>query len=196
MADLVSRAVIVATIGTGLIGIAAATVLTYLLTQPIKELVEVLDAAGRGNLSQRARIRTRDEIGRLSEAFNGMIECSTVPAGASKLARRGVPAEPGAFYAQYHLCHRQPIAVLTGRAGRGAANGAQRDEPRPRSGVHSRRNRAPSEHYGATQPAFGSDQDTEAWELGERAAETIRTGQFGMRSIARRVLLFDWLDAK
>lgn len=72
--DLVTRGVVGATVLTGLLGIAAATVLTFVLTRPIMELVDVVDAVGRGDLSQRGRVWARDEIGRLTEAFNGMIE--------------------------------------------------------------------------------------------------------------------------
>jgi signal transduction histidine kinase len=190
VADLVSRAVIVATIGTGLIGIAAATVLTYLLTQPIKELVAVLDAAGRGNLSQRARIRTRDEIGRLSEAFNGMIESlqrSQLELQSShvELVRRN-----------QELSTLNTIAAIVNRSLylRDVLDEALRTVLNVMSLDHGRVYiRDGMERLASVtarrSPLSAAIEDTEAWELGERAAETARTGRFGMRSIARRVLL-------
>ncbi|WP_258358676.1 HAMP domain-containing protein [Moorella sulfitireducens] len=57
-----------------LLGIAAAYFLTRVLTKPILELVKVAGAVARGDLNQKARVWARDEIGRLSMAFNTMTE--------------------------------------------------------------------------------------------------------------------------
>lgn len=57
-----------------LLGIAAAYFLTRVLTKPILELVRVTGAVARGDLNQKARVWARDEIGRLSMAFNTMTE--------------------------------------------------------------------------------------------------------------------------
>jgi signal transduction histidine kinase len=188
--ELVSRAVILATIGTALIGIAAASVLTYLLTQPIKELVRVLDAAGRGNLSQRARVSTRDEIGRLAESFNGMIESlhrsqTDLQHSHAELLRRN--HELSTLNAIAAIVNRSPYlrdvleeSVRTVLAAMRLDHGRVyvRDSGDRLSTITSQRS-----------PLSTAIEDTEAWELRERASETLRSGSFGMRSIARRVLL-------
>lgn len=54
-------------------GIAAATLLTWLLTRPIVKLVETTRRVGRGDLSARAPHWADDEIGALADAFNQMV---------------------------------------------------------------------------------------------------------------------------
>ena len=56
------------------VGIVAASVLTWVLTQPIKALVDATRAVGQGDLSQRVERWADDEIGELAEAFNAMTE--------------------------------------------------------------------------------------------------------------------------
>jgi len=188
--ELVSRGVVVATIGTGLIGIAAATVLTYLLTQPIKELVDVVDAAGRGNLSLRARIRTRDEIGRLSGAFNGMIESlqrSQVELQRShaEVVRRN--QELSTLNAIALIVNRSPyLRDVLDEALRAVLSVMNLDHGRVYIGDGVDRLVSATARRS---PLSTSVEDTEAWELGERASETLKSGQFGMREIALRVLL-------
>jgi signal transduction histidine kinase len=188
--DLVSRAVIIATIGTGLIGIAAATVLTYLLTQPIQELVQVLDAAGRGNLSHRARVRTRDEIGRLSESFNGMIESlhrsqAELQQSHAELVRRN--QELSTLNAIAAIVNRSPyLRDVLDESLRTVLTAARLDHGR----VYARDGVDRLTSVTSLRSPLSSDiEDTEAWELRERASETLRSGKFGMRGIARRVLL-------
>lgn len=53
-------------------GIAAATLLTWVLTRPILRVVEVAQAVEKGDLSQRLTRWANDEIGDLAEAFNAM----------------------------------------------------------------------------------------------------------------------------
>lgn len=57
-----------------LVGVAGAYLLTLVLTRPISQLVQVTRAVARGDFSQKARVRTGDEIGRLSADFNAMTE--------------------------------------------------------------------------------------------------------------------------
>jgi signal transduction histidine kinase len=54
-------------------GIAAATVLTWLLTRPILALVATARQVGQGNLRVRAEPWADDEIGDLAHAFNQMV---------------------------------------------------------------------------------------------------------------------------
>ena len=61
--------------GTALIaGIIASWLLAALVTRPILKLVKVAEAVRGGNLTHRARIDTRDEVGRLGSAFDAMTE--------------------------------------------------------------------------------------------------------------------------
>ncbi|MBP3955017.1 MCP four helix bundle domain-containing protein [Gemmata sp. G18] len=59
-------------------GIAGALYLGYLIsrgiTRPLEQTVLVLGAAAQGDLTQRAEVRSRDEIGQMGEALNTAIE--------------------------------------------------------------------------------------------------------------------------
>ena len=57
----------------GLVGIAAATALTWLLTRPVLDLVESTRRVRRGDLTARASHSANDEIGVLAESFNDMV---------------------------------------------------------------------------------------------------------------------------
>ena len=58
----------------GLGGLAAATMLTWLLTRPIIDLVQTTLEVGSGDLSARAVLWSDDEIGALGVAFNRMVD--------------------------------------------------------------------------------------------------------------------------
>lgn len=55
-------------------GIVIASVIGGLFTRPLRRMVEVANEIGRGNLSCRMPATSRDEIGRLAAAFNGMLD--------------------------------------------------------------------------------------------------------------------------
>ena len=57
-----------------LFGIIVAISLTIAITKPITELERAAQAVGEGDLEHRVHVKTRDEIGRLSETFNLMTE--------------------------------------------------------------------------------------------------------------------------
>ena len=54
------------------LGSAAATFLARRMTRPIHALTQGVAAVGRGDFSQRIEVASRDELGRLSAAFNDM----------------------------------------------------------------------------------------------------------------------------
>lgn len=54
------------------VGIAAAVFLTWIITRPIRNLVQATEAVARGDLSQRVAPWASDEVGRLAESFNRM----------------------------------------------------------------------------------------------------------------------------
>lgn len=188
--DLVTRGVVVATIGTGLVGIAAATILTFLLTRPIIELVDVVDAVGRGSLAHRARIRSRDEIGRLAEAFNEMIESlersrAELQRSHGEVLRRN--QELSTLNAIAAIVNRSPyLHDVLDESLRAVLSVSRLDHGRVFVRDASDRLIEVTARRQLFSPAI---QDTEAWILGERAEETLQTGRFSMRSIARRVLL-------
>lgn len=54
------------------LGIIAAVILTQVLTRPIRELVTLTQKVAMGNLSVQGTVRSEDEIGVLTQAFNKM----------------------------------------------------------------------------------------------------------------------------
>lgn len=54
------------------VGIAAAVFLTWIITRPIRNLVQATEAVARGDLSQHVTPWASDEVGRLAESFNRM----------------------------------------------------------------------------------------------------------------------------
>jgi len=57
-----------------LVGIAVVGFLVHKITEPLRELQDSAAAVGRGDFSRRVDIRTRDEFGRLGQAFNEMTQ--------------------------------------------------------------------------------------------------------------------------
>jgi len=55
-----------------LVGSASATLLARRMTRPIQALTQGVGAVGRGDLTQRIEVTSRDELGQLSAAFNEM----------------------------------------------------------------------------------------------------------------------------
>ncbi|RCK74906.1 MAG: hypothetical protein ANABAC_1623 [Anaerolineae bacterium] len=56
-----------------LIGVTAATFLTWILTRPILDLAQAAQAVARGDFTQRVKRWANDEIGELATAFNQMV---------------------------------------------------------------------------------------------------------------------------
>lgn len=71
--DAVTGQMLLTTVLVAMVGIAAATLLTNLLTRPIRNLVQATTEVGRGNLTVRAPHWADDEIGALADAFNQMV---------------------------------------------------------------------------------------------------------------------------
>jgi signal transduction histidine kinase len=60
------------TVMVSAVGIAAATLLTWVVTRPIIELKQAAEAVGQGDFQQHVTPWAGDEIGELAEAFNAM----------------------------------------------------------------------------------------------------------------------------
>ena len=71
---VLTRDLVMVTVVASGIGIVSAFLLTVVLTRPILDLVAVVGEVQRGDLNRTARVWAHDEIGRLAEAFNSMLE--------------------------------------------------------------------------------------------------------------------------
>lgn len=71
--NAVTGQMLLTTLAVAIFGIAAASLLTWLLTRPILQLVETTHRVGRGDLTARAPHWADDEIGALADAFNQMV---------------------------------------------------------------------------------------------------------------------------
>ncbi|MFV1971339.1 MAG: HAMP domain-containing protein [Acidimicrobiia bacterium] len=72
--DGITLQLLVTTLFVGLVGVVAATLLTWLLTRPILDLVGTTRRVARGDLSVRASVWAEDEIGSLADSFNQMVK--------------------------------------------------------------------------------------------------------------------------
>jgi len=70
----VTTQMLITTVFVAIVGVAAASFLTWLLTRPIVSLVETTRRVGEGDLTARSTYGADDEIGMLSIAFNQMVD--------------------------------------------------------------------------------------------------------------------------
>lgn len=70
----VTTQMLITTVFVAIVGVAAASFLTWLLTRPILSLVETTRRVGEGDLTARSTYGAEDEIGMLSVAFNQMVD--------------------------------------------------------------------------------------------------------------------------
>ena len=70
--DIVTGQLLLTTVLISIVGISAAVLLTWALTQPILTLVEAAKAVGQRDFTRRVERWADDEIGELSDAFNRM----------------------------------------------------------------------------------------------------------------------------
>jgi signal transduction histidine kinase len=71
--DAMTGQMLLTTLFVGLLGVVAASLLTWLLTRPILELRDTTQRVGLGDLGARAELWADDEIGQLATAFNQMV---------------------------------------------------------------------------------------------------------------------------
>lgn len=100
-----TRGVFIITILAALVGLVVAWLLTWVLTRPVLHITRVARGVEKGDLTLRAPVWAKDEIGELGQAFNAMIE---------SLARSRRDLET--FNEQLHQRYRE-LAVLYEIAG-------------------------------------------------------------------------------
>lgn len=76
--DSTTQRMLLTTLFVAMAGVLAAALLTWLLTRPILDLVTTTNRVRQGDLSVRAPHWTDDEIGKLADAFNQMIQALEV----------------------------------------------------------------------------------------------------------------------
>ncbi|MBI4679934.1 MAG: HAMP domain-containing protein [Nitrospirae bacterium] len=57
-----------------ILGVGGAVVFATVITKPVLELTKGVEAVGSGNLNYKVHVKTKDEVGKLSESFNEMVE--------------------------------------------------------------------------------------------------------------------------
>lgn len=80
----VTGQLLLTTIAVSVAGVIAGIFLTWIITRPVLNLVAVTQAVARGDLSQKAPHWADDEIGRLSDSFNAMIDDLAAARGESE----------------------------------------------------------------------------------------------------------------
>ncbi|NJD58518.1 MAG: HAMP domain-containing protein [Anaerolineae bacterium] len=70
----VNQSIIISAIIAGIISLVLGAALFFYVTAPLRQLNKAAGAISRGDLSQRVDIRSKDELGELSQTFNQMAE--------------------------------------------------------------------------------------------------------------------------
>src|SRR3972149_5471117 len=70
----VNRVVILAALASGVVALLLAGALAVGLLRPVRELTDAAQGLARGDMSRRVAVRTDDELGELSAAFNQMAQ--------------------------------------------------------------------------------------------------------------------------
>jgi two-component system, OmpR family, sensor histidine kinase BaeS len=98
-----NQALLLAALGAAVIALLLGVVLARTLTQPVRDLTRAIEAMSRGELRQEVPVRSADELGTLTQAFNQM---SADLARANELRRQQIA----------DIAHdlRTPLTVITG----------------------------------------------------------------------------------
>jgi signal transduction histidine kinase len=99
----INQALLIATVGGVLLALILGLLLARTLTRPVRELTAATRAMAKGELEQQVPVRSRDELGELTTAFNQMSADLT----RSNQSRRQMTAD---------IAHdlRTPLTVLAG----------------------------------------------------------------------------------
>jgi two-component system, OmpR family, sensor histidine kinase BaeS len=101
----INQLLIYNSLGAGLIALLLGILLSRTISRPIRELTQATHAVSKGNLSQQLPVRSRDEIGELTRAFNKM----SAELSRSVNARKQMTAD---------IAHelRTPLSLILGHA--------------------------------------------------------------------------------
>jgi len=83
----VNLAVVLSAVAVGIVALLLGSIFFFHITAPVRDLTQAAEALAAGDLSQRVKVRTDDEIGRLARAFNTMADSLE---GAEALRRQMV----------------------------------------------------------------------------------------------------------
>jgi signal transduction histidine kinase len=83
----VNVAVVLSAVAVGIVALVLGSIFFFHITAPVRDLTQAAEALAAGDLSQRVKVRTDDEIGRLARAFNTMADSLE---GAEALRRQMV----------------------------------------------------------------------------------------------------------
>ena len=99
----INRALTLAALGAMVIAVLLGVILARTLTQPVRDLTHAIQAMSRGELRQEVPVRSADELGTLTQAFNQM----SADLARSNELRRQMTAD---------IAHdlRTPLTVITG----------------------------------------------------------------------------------
>jgi len=113
----VNRVVILAALASGVVALLLAGALAVGLLRPVRELTDAAQGLARGDMSRRVAVRTDDELGELSAAFNQMAQSLSL----AEQLRRDMAAD---------IAHelRNPLAILQARL-EGIIDGVYRPSP-------------------------------------------------------------------
>lgn len=93
-----------------LVGLVLAGILTSRMTRSLRELSTAAEAVSAGELDRRVEVRSRDEVGRVAEAFNKMTE--SLDRTMHELANRESLAAVGQFAAALAHEVRNPLTAI------------------------------------------------------------------------------------
>lgn len=101
----INRFLIFSGVGAGLIALILGIILSQTIARPLRELTKATQAVSEGNLNQQLPVRSNDEIGELTSAFNRM----SAELSRSVNARRQMTAD---------IAHelRTPLSLILGHA--------------------------------------------------------------------------------
>jgi signal transduction histidine kinase len=110
-----AKRVIGRTIGMiGMLIVVAMTLLSHVIarsiTSPVQQLVEFTKSLGSGDLTQKAEVKTRDEVGSLAVAFNDMVR--QLRASEEKLLHSEKLAVAGQLAARVAHDIRNPLSAI------------------------------------------------------------------------------------
>jgi putative nucleotidyltransferase with HDIG domain len=127
--ELVVSVIFVACLAALLLTLIAGWVVTRAITSPLKELLKATAEVGEGNLEHRARVRSHDEIGRLTSSFNAMTELLQERTGRlERLGEDALLSLSAAIDARDRYTHRHSIRVAAYSHALAQAAGLSRNE--------------------------------------------------------------------